>query len=322
MRYYFLSLALVTITLPSFAGTVVFLSGTGCSGKTSVCNELEQNDAWTVVSEDNIFGEQAVRHWKKKIPQKFRLVAQAIDEKNLFHAIERDQILFKYHASEDERMAAQQAVATIQEYLNNQTKSEQEKRYAILRQHITQTIINLAYTHHVIVETCCLLKPEHIEQIFRKHDIIYAATYCPFSDIITRNIKRNADTLIRGKNISNLRHFYFTLNSFTDLYYFSDIQHGAIDSLDKYTVIHMLDIVELYLHDSPDAISAPKTFTSRELSLHELGTYRKRLLGIFRSDTVNIIPKSKVDLLLRTDQHTPAECAKTIIDFVNSKKYD
>ncbi len=162
------------------------------------------------------------------------------------------------------------------------------------------------------------LNPEHIQQVSDAHDVKHVIIYCPFLEIIKRTIKRNGDALMNGKNISNLRFFHQALNSFTRRYEISETSEGAIDSLDRDAVIHGLDIVELQLQDSPLATGASKTFTRGEFSLEEFQEYRQALVGKFTSKTANVIPTFDFDKIVRTDQNGSAECAKSIIEFVNN----
>ena len=313
----FFVLALVTITGTSFAGKVVFLHGTGCAGKTSLCSEiLKQSDRWRMVNEDDIFYEEAAQRWETEFPEEFDAVEGAVDPENVLHAVMRNQVLFRSNAPHDKRLKAKKAIRAIQESLNSHSKeseSEEEDSWSnTLRRQIAHTIMDLAKTYHVMVDTW-FLKPEHIEQISNEYSVVHVAAYCPFLDIVKRTIKRNSDALMNGKDISNLRFFHQALKSFTALYELSDTEKGSIDSLNKDSVVRGLDFVELCLQDSPDATGASKTFTRGEFSLEEFEAYRQELIGKFKSETAYVVPQFKYDILVRTDQKSSAECAKSII---------
>lgn len=40
------------------SATIVFLQGTGCAGKTSICKEIAKLENWKIVDEDAIFFDQ------------------------------------------------------------------------------------------------------------------------------------------------------------------------------------------------------------------------------------------------------------------------
>ena len=78
------------------ASNVVFLKGTGSTGKTSICHELGRlEETWKELSDDAIFFEELILRYKKEYTQEFELIAEAIEPSNIFHAIVRNQVLFK-----------------------------------------------------------------------------------------------------------------------------------------------------------------------------------------------------------------------------------
>src|SRR5437868_4665871 len=74
---------------------LVFLKGTGCAGKTSIGNTLQAKN-WHVIDEDAFFYEEGPLYWKTLFPEEFISIEQAIDRSNIFHAVVRNQILFKH----------------------------------------------------------------------------------------------------------------------------------------------------------------------------------------------------------------------------------
>ncbi len=114
LRLHIFVLALVIITGTSFAGKVVFLRGTGCAGKTSLCNEFLNQSGWKVVGEDDIYFQEASKRWRVEFPEEFKDVENAIDPENVLHAVMRSQILFRSSASDDQRLKARNAIAKIQ----------------------------------------------------------------------------------------------------------------------------------------------------------------------------------------------------------------
>jgi cytidylate kinase len=317
----FIALCLILVCCTSFAGKVVFLHGTACSGKTSLCREFLGHDEWRVVSEDDIFYERAAVRWQHEFPQEFKIIEEAIDKENILHAVMRNQILFRAQASDALRRQAKAAIGLVQEKLDGVSREKREDPNSwsnMLRRHITQTIIDLAKTNNVIVDTW-FIKEGHIAEIAQQCEVMHVAVYCPFSDIVKRTMKRNYEALMNGKEISSLRFFHQTLNSFIGLYKFSDFESGSIDTLEKDAVVHGCDIVSLQLRDSANATGATKAFTRGEFSLQEFEEYRQNLLAQFKSVIVYVCPKFKADVIIRTDQNSPAECAGIVRDLAKSK---
>lgn len=322
MRYFFLALSLLMISGTSFSGTVVFLRGSGCAGKTSLCNELVKlNSSWKYVEEDGIFYQEAATCWQSEFPTEFAAIQEAVDSENILHAVLRSQILFKSSASDEQRLKAKSAIAVIQQTLNSREKKQESDGKTswsgILRDQITQTIMDHAQHHNVIVDTW-FLKPEHIQRVADAYRVVHVIAYSAFPEVVKRTMKRNYMALMNGKNISNLRFFHQALKSFTGTYDISDSPDKSIVSLDKESVLHALDLVELQLQDSPQAPGSSKTFTRGEFSLQEFQDYRKDLLGKFTSQTAYIVPKLPFDMVVMTDEQNPTVSAQQIIDFVKN----
>lgn len=303
-----------------FAGKVVFLHGTGCAGKTSLCNELlQQSNEWKLVSEDDIYYKEAVQRWKNEFSEQFNVIEKTIEKENMLHAVMRNQVLFTPDANESDRAEALKAIGRIQEELNSRSRDAERQNpnswHNRLRREITQTIIDLAKDNHVIVDTW-FLKEEHIDTISKQYDVVHIAAYCPFLDLVKRTMKRNYDALMNGKNISNLRFFQQALCSFTGLYDVVDVEGGSIDALEKRDVIHGCDLVQVCLHDSVNATGATKSFTRGEFSLQEFEEYRRSLLALFTKKTAFIHTKRKLATVIRTDRATPGECAKIVMELV------
>lgn len=320
MRGCIVFLLLMVIFTNCFAGKVViFLYGSGCAGKTSLCGELKnQSDEFALVSEDEIFYKAALERWKNEFTEEFIALAEAIEPENILHAVMRNQILFRTNASGVIRSKAKTAINFIQEQLNNRPRSGDDPSSWSnkLRNHITQTIIDLAKIHHVVVDTW-FLKEEHVKAISQQNTVIHVAVYCPFLELVKRTMQRNCYALMNEHDISNLRFFHQALNGFIGLYDISDVKDGSIDSLTKESVIYGCDRVRMCLEDGPKATGAIKQFTRGEFSLTEFEKYQEDLLAKFNGEIAYIHPKHKMDHIIRTDQGSPAECAKAIISLVN-----
>ena len=292
---------------------VVFLYGAASAGKSSLSEALSKHESWKVVSEDDIFCEHLALRLKEEFFNEYEAIVQAVDVTNLLHAVMRNQILFKSDAAENSRDRARKAIVLIQNELNSRPRdSKNQNSWSNrLRQKITDIILGLAATHNVMVDTW-FIKPEHVAQISQRYKVHNVLAYCPFLGIIQRTIKRNSDALLMGKDVWSLRFFHQALKSFIGLYDLSDNSKDSLDVLDKETAVHGLDIVSLCVHDSPHATGATQAFTRGEFSLEEFEQYRQDLLRRFVSERVYIVPKLKIDMVIRTDKLSPSDCAKAI----------
>jgi hypothetical protein len=306
----------------SFAGTVVFLRGSGCAGKTSLCRELVKLDSsWKYVEEDGIYYQEAAVHWQSEFPAEFATIQEAVDPENILHAVLRNQLLFKTNTSDEQRLKVKSAISIMQQALNSRDKKQQNGSKTswgeALRDQIAQTIMDHAQHHNVIVDTW-FVKPEHIQRVADAYRVVHVIAYSAFPEIVKRTMKRNYAALMNGKDISNLRFFHQALKSFTGTYDISDSSEKSIASLDKESVLHALDLVELQLQDSPQATGSSKTFTRGEFSLQEFQDYRKEFLDKFASQTAYSVPKLPFDMVVMTDEQNPAVSAQQIINFVEN----
>ena len=264
------------------------------------------------MSEDDIYFKEIAKRCKRIFPQEFDLVEATVDENNFYHALTRGQILFKSDVSDKQRQKTRSAILAIQKGLDAQGEGKQNNWYNDLRREITKSIIDLAEKNAVIVDTW-FLKPEHIQQISDRHKTVHVAVYCSLPEMINRTIKRNSGALVDGKDISNLRFFRQSLASFTRNYDLSDNSEDSIDSLDKRTVLHELDIVELCL-----APGESRTFYRAEFSSEGFQQYKRELVEKFENhDVLYVVPRFEHDRVLKTDEASPNECAEEIIRLIN-----
>lgn len=319
---WFLFLSTIMATGTHFAGTAVFLHGSGCAGKTSLCKKLiELDPSWKYIEEDGIFYQEAAKYWKNEFSTEFASIEESIDPANVLHAVMRNQILFKTSASNEQRLRAKHAIAHIQQTLNSRARKQENDGKTswadLLRDEITQIIMNHARNHNVIVDTW-FLKPEHIRRVTDNHKVVHVIAYCTFYKVVERTMKRNHEALMNGKDISNTRFFHQALKSFAGIYDLSDNPDKSIASIDKESVIRALDLVEFQLQDSPQATGAAKTFTRGEFSNTEFQEFRDALLSKFTSERAYVVPKLPFDMTVITDDTDPGASALQIISFVRN----
>ena len=306
----------------SFTSEVVFLHGTSCSGKTSICKEF-QSDSWNVVDEDAIYYQEVSMDWKQQFPEQFESIEQAIEPENMLHAVMRNQLLFKYNAPNEARNRAKQAIRCIQEKLNSREDKTVVTRnhewHKQLREKITDKIKKIAQKNNVIVETW-FLNLEYIQQVEDEYPTTHVLAYCPFHELVMRTITRNNIALMNGKNISSMRFFHQPLTSFSSLFALSDSDLDAIDSINEADVQHSMDIVKLSLTESSDATGESELFTRGEFSIKQFEEYKNTMLNKFEDhNTLLVVPTKKYDKIIRTDKQNSAECAQSILSVFEQK---
>lgn len=319
MNYILISLLLLQAS--ACYASVVLLHGPGSTGKTSICRELGKDAEWKEISDDDIFIEELTLRYQREYVEEFEAIAEAIEFSNIFHAIVRNQVLFKSSASDEMRERARKAIRSIHEQLNRLPKDCEDQPGSwttLLRKKIAQMIIDASKTHKVVADSW-LLRKEHYEHVAQTCRFLRVLVYCPFSEIVKRMIKRNSDALITGTDISNIRFFRTPLQAFIRLYTFSEDPSGSIDIIEREKIVRALDIVEICLQHSSIPPGAAASTARRDFSVEELTAYRKELLGKFVSQTVYLIPKEKFDLVVRSDHMGPSECAKLIKVLVGEK---
>ena len=78
MFWKLVSILIFTETL--LAGKVIFLHGTTCAGKTSICRELKKTYDWKVVEADELFCSRLVLSCKTEFPKEFSVIEDAVEE--------------------------------------------------------------------------------------------------------------------------------------------------------------------------------------------------------------------------------------------------
>lgn len=295
-------------------GTVVFLHGTSCAGKTSIGLEMAARSGWKVVDEDVFYYRHLPLTCKVWFPKEFALISEVVADVNMLHAIMRNQILFKPGTDEEGQVAAREAVAVIQCALNDQSDENKKRRdvwHEDLRKEIVAEIQRLGQDSHVLVDTW-LLKAEHRECIRARFPVVDVIAYCPFVYLSQRIIMRNSAALIGGQNIASMRFFQQAFKSYTGLFELSTSSEGAIDSVSKFELLHGLNIAELAMVCKESS----QLFSRCEFDVSSFGAFKKSLMSQFEhQNELFVVPKIAPDLVLRTDIHTPAESVVSIVNF-------
>ncbi len=295
-------------------GKILFVHGTACAGKTSLCHEfIQQNPEWCLIEEDSFYFQELNSFWSHTFFKEFTIIQEAISTENIFHAIVAHKILFKSDATNEQRLQAKNAILTIQKTLNDSKLWENILNN--IRQKITQIILQNAEKKDVIVDTWLLL-PENIKKIKEYYQILHIIAFSSFSEIIQRTMKRNYQAFSNGTDISNFRFFRQTLFSFEKKYDLSNNPDKSIAIIDKNDVIHTLDLVEMQLQNFIKTMITSQKFPYQELSLEEFFEYKKKLLSKFTSDKAYVITRLPFDGIIKTDNCSPIQAANELTKFI------
>lgn len=285
---------------------IVFLKGTGCAGKTSLCSALLTADSsWKIVDEDALYIKEAVDNFRNTFAQEFGHIETAIAQENIFHAIKRNQILFKETATAQEKTEAEIVIYSIKKRLDQCTsinKRTNNEWHDELKAQLLSSIRERADAGFNVIVDSWLLEPQHIEMLRQEYKVAIVLTYCPFKELVNRTLTRNYHALL-NKNLYAMRYFHQPLMSFMKLYDFqAEPSEQAIDTITREEINNALDVVELALVCSNNLCGGSVDIFSREeFSRSQLYEYRTSLMGKFLdTDILYVIPKNSIDCVIKT----------------------
>ena len=300
-------------------GIVVFLKGSSCAGKTSLSREfVSRAQKWKVVESDALFSEGFVKLIKEIFPDEYKIITEAIDKKNLFWALKLRDILFEDSASEQHKIEAARAIDHIRKTLDDpKNRLWYENFKKDLVPFTKQKINELALQGYNVLADVWGLDADYYD-FHRKQGALFVILYCPFNVIIQRFFARNNKTY-ETKDSQPKRLFYYTLPSFNSRYTITNDTNEVFDVLTRKQAITALEKVKKYLIqiDPPD--TPLPVFSRREMNLPEFKVYEYYMLSRFTSETMYVAPRGPCDFFIRSDQHTPEECAQMLLDWVRGK---
>ncbi len=307
--------------IPAHA-VIVFLQGAGCAGKTSLCRELLQNNAsWKLVDEDALYIERAIQFWADTFPAEFQSIEAAIAYENIYHAVKHNQTLFKESATAQEKMVARIAIYSIKTRLAERTADNDaayaQWKQALAAQVFADTISHAQQGFNVVVDNWGL-KPEHYDALEKEYDVVRVLAYCPLRELVNRTIRRNSDALLT-RNLHAMRYFHQPLLSYLGLYDFEEQQSDrSIDVISREDINNALDVVELAL-SVQENFGITNGFSRAEFSRSQLHEYRVNFMKKFGNrDVLYVVPKNKIDICIRTDDHGGSTAAQRFAQAIES----
>lgn len=312
--FFALSVLLLS-SLTHATSTAIFLSGTGSAGKTSLCKALIQSDpSWKLIDEDALYFDKAVLFLRDLFPQEFSYIDAAVAAENLFHAVLRNQILFKDSATAQEKIDASIAIYGVRKRFDLLMVGDSiinGKWRGIKTSIAHDTVLHIEQGGNIIIDSLGFIKPQDAEQAGYK--VVRILMYCPLKDIVNRTLQRNVDALLRRRLLS-MRYYSHLLTGFINLYDFKEKSDDSIDSITREEVNNVLDVVELLLPLRENI----NCFTRAEFSREQFNEYRENFMKKFvNTDVLYIAPKDKFDLCVRTDR----DDATNLIEQINALRF-
>jgi len=306
-------LFLMNTTIHSTA--LVFLQGASRSGKSSICDIIEQHENWNMVG--SVYFSYCLWAFNELFPAAFACIKSGIETRNIRHAITRNIFIFKENVSEESKKSIILASQKIQDHFKDPAVyAHHRKEFSDFS--LREICNNLKNNTHVLADVSWYVTQESIQSIDPAPSVFCALAYCPFTVAIDRLLARNKISQETG-NIMNYRFFIEPLKSFLSLYDLNIEEKNAIDVVEKTTFLACLDNIELHLpHEA--TIIADSGFMMQELTCEQLQEHREIFLKKFENnEKLYVVPKIKYDILLRTDRLTPQECAEQINAHVSQK---
>lgn len=285
-------------------GIIVFLKGSGCAGKSSLCKALLEHDTtWKLMDEDTLYIARSVEYFKSAFPQEFAAIETVIAPENIFHAVQRNQILFRENATAHKKAQAEIAIFSIKKNLdpyNSSNKNIQNEFNNELTEYMMLSIQNYAHAGFNVVIDSWLLSPEQIAVLKQKYRTVTVLAYCPLNALINRTLTRNYHAFMH-RNLYAMRYFHQALLSFKYLYDFQkEPSQNSIDSITREEVNNALDVVALAL-PSGNTCGGQHLFSRDEFSYSQLHEYRMFFMKMFLdTDVLYITPKASPDFVIKT----------------------
>lgn len=280
--------------------TIVYLKGTACAGKNRFAAAFEKCSKWLCINDDPIACDVFLAAIQERFPKEYLAAARVIHVSNLYHALRYKDILFRQESNEDERKAGGEAVAFIQNELD-----QAENRPWVLQ--VNQTVrlqamqkIETAIRNkqRVLLDSWFFTSKE-VQEKFPEGRVIRLLVYCPLPVATKRLFKRNSEGLATG-NIIEKRYPVNLLGSFKALFHLEQNPQQPLEVVDKSTLVAAFDLLRDEIA-KVDATIPKKSFTIQQLSTPQFETLKKEFLQPFeayKGKTLTIAPREPQNIIV------------------------
>ncbi len=320
MRYkVYLLVSLFCSTLCTAVGDIVVVHGSGCAGKSSFCKAFSKHAGWDYIEEDFLAFTHLRSFLSKAFDKQFRAITAAVEEKNIYHAIERNQIIFKAGISRKQKSRAFKAVRHIADKWHSGSNSVRRLTYAAVKDAVIEKVKHkIAQGINVIIDFPNFEQKKN--ELYQLESNVYTVLlYCPFECIIERMQQRNIKAL-HAQDLSEYRLYRYLLNSFHQLYEVCQEGDEPIGFLNRDSLYASFSQIGKELTMLVPYLMIPGlSFFIRELNIQELNTVKQKYYELFslnQHDLAYIKPKLSYDFIIDTTVMSPQEAILPLLNLL------
>lgn len=290
---------LLSISVLSHASQIVLFYGSCSSGKTTLARSVIQRDAsWQMIEEDDLFIESWLQLIAEKFPDEFLILTNVIAFCNLFHALNKNIVIFQEGVSQERQDAARQIVERILATLQSEEQIFLPFLYQRFENLIIRNMQDALDQDKNILLIRWHLSPERIQKSFPDIPINKVLIFSSLPSALGNLLKRNKEASVSG-NYYNQRFYKNLIRGHIKLYQLSDRPECSIFSCDKTSIRYVFDAVRSCLQE--DQTSTISGSFLQEVTEEELMCFEKQFISSHLTDRVFVQPKEQYHLILYAD---------------------
>lgn len=280
---------------------IIYLKGSTCAGKSTLIKSINQRwEDLEIVDGDSIVMRTYPEAVAERFPFEYEMVAKAIANENLYHALRAGDILFKTEASEEECRRAELAISAIQAELD---QSENLPWRLAVAETIRQEILDLTKQalnrgKNVLLDTW-YFNADEIQESFPELATIRVMLYCPFEIAYERLLKRNNEATANC-NLLEKRYMAQLMRSFCSLYKVSDQPNQLLQRINKHDLEQIFAMISQDL-DEGDPEKPQPVFSIEEITQSKFQKLQREFMEPFEKfqcDNLYITPVEQQDLII------------------------
>jgi guanylate kinase len=289
--------------------TIIILKGLSRAGKSTIINKLiESNPKIKSVSEDDVFLYVFNEFIKQKFPLEYKELVKNIAPDNLYHAIARYQIKFKYGCSDEKKEEANIIIKQLRKQLEDPSRNLRPTFSKLVRETRNDMIDTyLKNNKHIIIDGV-MINQKEIKKLGSRANVINIFVHCPFYTTLKRLVKKNEETE-KQAIYRELRFYRNLLSSFSHCYRVTQNQNMKIFSVRKNELLDLLNTIRAELEPSSQKPLNGK-FTNRDFTKAELDSYEKKLLSKLKlenKDLTYLCLNADYDYIIYNDDNVSLE---------------
>jgi deoxyadenosine/deoxycytidine kinase len=326
LRQISLLLIFSIITFSTEANTLIVIQGTANSGKSSLCQALNNLDnSYKIISQDDINRKATYEVCEKAFPEEMAVIRKTVAYENMWQAIKCFNVIFIPKISEEEKQNTLDAISLIQDFFDD---SVHHKELAAMNKRIKhrvmeQLLFYAAVGYNIILDSWGYTNWDYeLDQVSECFNhIIKVATYCSLETVIKRWKKRNEEA-IKTNNYKEKRFLGQMLKSFFGFLEPSLTDQSGVLILTKkdfdMLIEKAIQCIQNFEHKKHLDNSV---FSSYEFTYEELLDFKEKMYTKFDFDNVESVivrPSMPHDMVLCTE----GECkdyASNLLKIISSQ---